>query len=447
MNEKQMERGIVMVYSQFWKGNSKINWRKSSRTRTGSIAFISEASRQGSTSVKDENGKFRFFVRSKVTQKVEKWVYSRSSCDSERKEKVQGCVSHNSAPKKSILRKAGRTRLNASVGHAIKFTGRTWYEVRIRERKGPSRGFIQKGEPHERNPSAPKNTWGNLTTRRVRPQSSMELGEKNVQSQGRGQSYVLFSCENKGTGASVHKRRRTYVCGWFGSFNAHAEQAGWKLRWNGHLTEVQKPYDGSWPQMEKCKQTRRHKCMFTISICSSLCNYSKKRQQFYRLVSFAQNTDVHTSGKTVKLHDWPQNGKTIACIMDNFVPLVVPGLSSSSSSSSASTSRPKDQSQSNGESEALTDPMTTWRAKRACGKPMQTNPDMQTSGSRGLAHTENEMDEEDPTQGIPDWFQPFTENLEDLEDACARTSVWKRDLRFGRWCFKSGDTKTEAQYL
>ena len=35
-----------------------------------------------------------------------------------------------------------------------------------------------------------------------------------------------------------------------------------------------------------------HKCMFTISICSSQCNYSKKRQQFYRLVSFAQNTDV-----------------------------------------------------------------------------------------------------------------------------------------------------------
>ena len=41
--------------------------------------------------------------------------------------------------------------------------------------------------------------------------------------------------------------------------------------------------------------------MFTISICSSQCNYSKKREQFYRLVSFAHNTDVHTSGKTVKL--------------------------------------------------------------------------------------------------------------------------------------------------
>ena len=101
--------------------------------------------------------------------------------------------------------------------------------------------------------------------------------------------------------------------------------------------------------------------------------------------------------------------------MDNFVPLVVPGLSSPSSSSSSSTLRPKDQSKSSGESEASTDPMTTRRAKHACGKPMQTNPDKQASESRGSAHTEDEMNEEEPTQGIPDWSQPFTENLEDLE--------------------------------
>ena len=59
--------------------------------------------------------------------------------------------------------------------------------------------------------------------------------------------------------------------------------------------------------------------------------------------------------------------------------------------------------------------MTTRRAKHACGKPARANPGMRASGSRGLAHTENEMDEEDPTQGILDWLQPFTENLEDLE--------------------------------
>ena len=55
-----------------------------------------------------------------------------------------------------IQRKAGQKRLNASAGHAKKFSGRTWYEVQIRERKGPSRGVIQKGEPCERNLCAPK---------------------------------------------------------------------------------------------------------------------------------------------------------------------------------------------------------------------------------------------------------------------------------------------------
>ena len=73
-----------------------------------------------------------------------------------RQKKVQVCVSQNSEPKKSILRKAGQVRLNAPAGHTIKFSGRTWYEIRIRERKGPSRGVIQKGEPYERNPCAPR---------------------------------------------------------------------------------------------------------------------------------------------------------------------------------------------------------------------------------------------------------------------------------------------------
>ena len=62
---------------------------------------------------------------------------------------------------------------------------------------------------------------------------------------------------------------------------------------------------------------------------------------------------------------------------------------------------------------------------------MQTNPDMQASGSRGSAHTENEMDEEDPTQGVPDWLQPSTENLEDVETHVPAHRS-ERDLRFGR---------------
>ena len=68
------------------------------------------------------------------------------------------------------------------------------------------------------------------------------------------------------------------------------------------------------------------------------------------------------NGETPRL---TSNGKTITCKMNNVVPLVVPGLSSSSSSSSASTSRPMDQSKSSGQSEASTAPMTTRRAKQS----------------------------------------------------------------------------------
>ena len=62
------------------------------------------------------------------------------------KQKVQGCVSQNSDPKKSILRRAGQMRVNASAGHTVKFSGRTWYEIRSRETKGPSRGVFPKGD-------------------------------------------------------------------------------------------------------------------------------------------------------------------------------------------------------------------------------------------------------------------------------------------------------------
>ena len=118
--------------------------------------------------------------------------------------------------------------------------------------------------------------------------------------------------------------------------------------------------------MEKCKQTSKHKCMFTISIFSSKCNYSMKRHQFFRLWSCAQNTDVDISGNSEKLHYWPKK-KTITCTLDNFVPFVVPGLSSSFCSSSVSTSRPKDQSNSSGKSETSTDPMTTRRSSMRTG--------------------------------------------------------------------------------
>ena len=50
---------------------------------------------------------------------------------------------------------------------------------------------------------------------------------------------------------------------------------------------------------------------------------------------------------------------------------------------------------------------------------MLTDHDKQATGKREPA---NEMNKEDPTQGIPVWLQPFTVNLEDLESVLAHSS-------------------------
>ena len=94
------------------------------------------------------------------------------------------------------------------------------------------------------------------------------------------------------------------------------------------------------------------------------------------------------------------NGKTITCIMDNSVLVVVSRLSSYSSSSLSSASRSMDASNSSRRWEPSSDPVTTRSDKHARGKPMLTDHDKQATGNREPA---NEMNKEDPTHGILVW--------------------------------------------
>ena len=66
-----------------------------------------------------------------------------------------------------------------------------------------------------------------------------------------------------------------------------------------------------WQQMVKSKQPRKREHTYMILVCSWLCNYSQKRQQFYRLVSFAKSTDIHMSGSAVKNYGWPKMGRQL----------------------------------------------------------------------------------------------------------------------------------------
>ena len=48
-----------------------------------------------------------------------------------------------------------KERRKFGSNHAVKFTKRTWHQIKILERNGLSRGIIHKCEPHERSPCAP----------------------------------------------------------------------------------------------------------------------------------------------------------------------------------------------------------------------------------------------------------------------------------------------------
>ena len=90
----------------------------------------------------------------------------------------------------SILRKAGELGLNASAG--------TWYETKIRERKGQSGSIVQKGAPHERNPCASsfEERTPEETSRQADCTSKVAWNlARKYASSSRTSDCVLFSCE------------------------------------------------------------------------------------------------------------------------------------------------------------------------------------------------------------------------------------------------------------
>ena len=72
-------------------------------------------------------------------------------------------------------------------------------------------------------------------------------------------------------------------------------------------------------------------------IYSWLWKFSRTRQQPYRSASFAMNTDISYEWINCQKPHLTKNGIRIPCNTEKFVPIVVPGLSTSSSSSSHSS--------------------------------------------------------------------------------------------------------------
>ena len=161
-----------------------------------------------------------------------------------KKDSAKGSVAllKDSCPRRSILREEGKL----GSKHAVKFSKGTWHQIKIRERKGPSRGIIQKCEPHERSLCAPKfeqrpHEEETLHKERCAPQSSMGFGEKYSQAQECGQSYVLYFQWSEGNaGTHFEKTKTARIRGRFRSIS--------KLRWIGYFAKIQEPHGGVYSQ-------------------------------------------------------------------------------------------------------------------------------------------------------------------------------------------------------
>ena len=183
---------------------------------------------------------------------------------------------------------------------------------------GHLKASSKKVKPHERNPCAPKfeerTSEETLQDKKSTcPQSSMGFGEKNVLAQGQGQSYVfILLWKIKASGASLRKNaeERMFVVESGASMHMLSKK-DLNSDEMDTLRRSRNPNDGSDSETGEVQTNeeapRSTSLMFTISICSSQCIYSMKRQQFSPLVSFAQNTDVHMSGKM---------GRQLFAIMD-----------------------------------------------------------------------------------------------------------------------------------
>ena len=193
----------------------------------------------------------------------------------------------------SILRKVEELGLNASAGHTWNSWDASGTTLNSGKKKAIWRHYPKRWTSWAKSLRARfwgTATWGNLTTSRLYQQGSVEFGEKICKLKPNIKLRVILLWRRQ-------RHRSAYVYCVFGSVNAQCWARRFELRYNGYFWEGPEHLRRWWPQMVKFIQTRKHQFLFLISICSQQCNYSSKRQRFYCFVNFAQNADVHMSGK------------------------------------------------------------------------------------------------------------------------------------------------------
>ena len=220
--------------------------------------------------------------------------------------------------------------------------------------------------------------------------------------------------DKKSTSANIQTPRRAYVCYWFGSFDAHAEQKWFELRWIGYSAKIQNPVTVKTANGEV--QTTQEAQVYVHDLDLFVrVQLLDKTPAVLSLAKLCEEHGYSYEWITSRQPQLTKNVNKITCKTGNYVPLLVPGLSTSSDSSSSFTSKPhvpqlflKDREQHHQIQWQID--VTNLQLGNHC---WQTLTNLQLGNH--LLDTKDRMATEDPTQGIPEWLQDFTANLEDLE--------------------------------
>ena len=238
-----------------------------------------------------------------------------------------GCVFQDMEPPKSssILRKSSNIR---KPFRCFRFTTAALHHANIWD-KNPSLGVICPGDPHQRNPNAPKyedrsqeeTEWQERCAR----EAAWRLAKKYPEKLKEKHKTAFFSPSENWclpTSSTLRPKGREFFVDSGASIDAHGQQKGFEFRWIGNFTangEVQ-------TNEEATVYVKELDIFLTMKVLEDTPAVSS-------LGSFAMNTDTHTCGSTVKKPHLLKNGIRSQCNTENFVPILILSLSTNSSSS------------------------------------------------------------------------------------------------------------------
>ena len=346
-----------------------------------------------------------------------------------------GCVFQDMTPPKSILRKS--TDMPKPI-QRVKFTKAIARHTKIRDQY-PSLGYICPGELHERSPNAPKFEDRSQEETEWQEQGAREAAwklAKNVFKLKEHERVAFFSSpENRCLPASTLKPEdREFVV----DSRASMHMISKKDLSNAEMDTLTK----------SCSPTIVITANGEVQTHEEAIVYVKELDIFLTMKVFENTPAVLSLGKLCDengySYEWIngqkphliKDGIRIICNTENFVPIVVPGLTSSSSTSSSSLRTPFKQESRSSSSSSSSSPssptvgeMSVRERKDALNSDISPVPVSELVADRTGEPAGNQANqipkskERTPIERgnpcddseIPEWLQEFRENLVDDE--------------------------------